>query len=62
MAGFTFRLEHGDGTPADPLVLHTAAPNWQAGHTIPLGRKILRVVEVRVDDPEQNPVLVVRDD
>jgi hypothetical protein len=34
---FTFRLEHEDGTPADPPVLHTAVPNWSAGDTIPLG-------------------------
>ena len=31
MAGFYFRLENVDGTPADPPVLHTAVPNWQAG-------------------------------
>jgi hypothetical protein len=34
---FTFKLEHEDGTPADPPVLHTAVPNWSAGDTIPLG-------------------------
>jgi hypothetical protein len=50
MAGFTCRLEHEDGTPADPPTLHTVVPNWQAGHTIPLGRdKTLRVIDVRVD-------------
>jgi hypothetical protein len=27
---FTFRREQEDGTPADPPVLHTAVPNWQA--------------------------------
>jgi hypothetical protein len=26
---FTFKLEHEDGTPADPPVLHTAAPHCQ---------------------------------
>jgi hypothetical protein len=36
---FTFKLEHEDGAPADPLVLHTAVPNWSAGDTIPLGLK-----------------------
>jgi hypothetical protein len=35
---FTFRLEQEDGTPADPPVLHTAVPTWNAGDTIPLGR------------------------
>jgi hypothetical protein len=60
MAGFYFRLEHHDGTPADPPTLHTAVPNWQAGDTIPLGAdRTLRVVETRfVDD---DPVLVVED-
>jgi hypothetical protein len=33
---FRFKLENEDGTPADPPVLHTTAPNWQAGDTIPL--------------------------
>ena len=56
----TFNPEHEDGTPAGPPVLQAAVPNWSAGDTIPLGRKTLRVVEVRSDDPDQNPVLVVR--
>jgi hypothetical protein len=38
MAGFTFRLEHEDGTPADPPTLHTAVPNWSPGDTIPQRR------------------------
>ena len=47
MAGFYFRLENEDGTPADPPVLHTAVPNWQAGDTIPLGAdRMLRVIEI----------------
>ena len=37
MTTFTFRLEHKDGTPADPPVLHTAVPNRLTGDTIPLG-------------------------
>jgi hypothetical protein len=37
MAGFTFRLELEDGTPADPPVLHTAVPNWSAGRHDPAG-------------------------
>ena len=37
-------------------------PNWQPGDTIPLGRdRTLRVVEVRQDEPDANPVLVVED-
>jgi hypothetical protein len=48
MAGFTFRLENEDGTPADPPTLHTAVPNRAPGDTIPLGAdKMLRVIEVR---------------
>ena len=31
MAGFYFRLENEDGTPADPPMLQTAVPNWSAG-------------------------------
>jgi hypothetical protein len=43
---FTFKLEQEDGTPADPPMLHTAVPNWQAGDTIPLGAdRMLRVIE-----------------
>jgi hypothetical protein len=56
---FTYRLEKEDGTPADPPVLHTAVPTWQAGDTIPLGKdRALRVIETRFEDEES--VLVVR--
>jgi hypothetical protein len=34
-------------------------PNWRAGDTILLGGRTLRVVEVRDDDADQAPVLVV---
>jgi hypothetical protein len=46
---FTFKLEHEDGTPADPPTLHTAVPNWAPGDTIPLGpeKGTLHVVEIR---------------
>jgi hypothetical protein len=57
---FTFKLEHEDGTPADPPVLHTAVPNWAPGDTIPLSaERALRVVEIRSSKPDENPVLVV---
>jgi hypothetical protein len=36
MAGFTFKLELVDGTPADPPVLHRAVPTRDVGDTIPL--------------------------
>jgi hypothetical protein len=35
---FTFKLEHPDGTPADPRTLRSAVPHWSPGDTIPLGR------------------------
>jgi len=64
MAGFTFKLELKDGTPADPPTLHTAVPNWAPDDTIPLSAdRTLRVVEVRpVSGPLDDPVFVVRED
>jgi hypothetical protein len=60
---FQFRLEHEDGTPADPPTLKTAVPNWRPGDTIPLRReKALRVIETQLrenSDGEPVPVLVV---
>jgi hypothetical protein len=45
-------------SPADPPVLHTAVPTWQAGDTIPLGaNRTLRVLEARFVN--EDPVLVV---
>jgi hypothetical protein len=61
MAAFTFRLELEDGTPAQPSALAVAVPNWRPGDTIHLGRRTLRVVEVRDDDADQPPTLVVED-
>jgi hypothetical protein len=61
MAGFTYRLECEDGTPADPPTFHTAVPNWRAGDTVPLGRdRMLRVIDTRPGQrPDDDPVLVV---
>jgi hypothetical protein len=62
MSGFTYRLEHEDGTPADPPTFHTVVPNWRPGDTIPLGAgKALRVIAVRDDDTDRPPALVVED-
>jgi hypothetical protein len=61
MAGFTFRLELADGTPAEPSTFAAAVPNWRPGDTIHLGRRTLRVVKVRDDDADEAPVLVVED-
>jgi hypothetical protein len=62
MGGFTFRLEHEDGTPAEPRKFDAAVPNWRPGDTIHLGPgKVLRVVAIRDDDADQPPRLVVED-
>ena len=59
---FRFRLETVDGQPAEPSTLTSAMPNWRPGDTIPLGAaKTLRAVDVRDDDADQPPVLVVED-
>jgi hypothetical protein len=57
----TFELRRRDGSPADPPTLTTGAPSWRPGDTIPLGRRTLRVVEVRQGSAEQRTVLVVED-
>jgi hypothetical protein len=56
-----FRLETTDGDPADPPTLSSAVPSWSSGDTIPLGGRMLRVVGVRDDEADQQPVLVVKD-
>jgi hypothetical protein len=58
---FAYRLEHEDGTLANPPTFRTAVPNWQAGDVIPLGGRSLRVVEVRNDGADQAPTLVVEE-
>jgi hypothetical protein len=47
MAGFCFRLETVDGTPAEPPTFATAVPNWSLGDVIPLGHRALRVIGKR---------------
>jgi hypothetical protein len=61
MAGFLFRLEREDGTPAEPSSLSSAAPNWAPGQTMHFGRRTFRVIAVRDDDADSPPVLVVED-
>ncbi|MGN6431618.1 MAG: hypothetical protein ACTHNB_12950 [Gaiellaceae bacterium] len=62
MAGFLFRLVTTDGGAAEPPVLRSSVPNWSSGDAIPLGAgRTLRVVEVRDDDADKPPVLVVED-
>lgn len=60
--GFTYRLELKDGTSADPPMFRSASGvSWKAGDTIPLGARTLRVVDVRDDDADQPPALIVED-
>jgi hypothetical protein len=59
---FTFKLEHADGTPADPPTFTTVAPSWKTGDTIPLGRQSLRVVDVRDGGGPGAPVVLVVED
>ena len=47
---------------AEPPTVSVAVPNMRAGDTIPLGRKTLRVLELRDEDAGQPPVLVVEDE
>ena len=61
MAGFLFRLETEDGSPAEPPTLSSVVPDWGIGHTIHLGKRTLRVVGKRDDDADQAPVLVVEE-
>jgi hypothetical protein len=56
---FMFKLETRDGDPADPPTFSTAVPGRRVGDTIPVGRRSLRVVDVRDDNFDEPPVLVV---
>ena len=58
---FLFKLEHEDGTPAEPPTVAVAVPNMGPGDTIPLGKRTLRVIGKRDDDADQPPVLVVEE-
>ena len=58
---FLFKLETEDGLPAEPPTLATAVPNWKPGDTIPLGGRTLRVVDVRDDEADEPPVLIVEE-
>jgi hypothetical protein len=58
---FLFRLETTNGAAAEPPTLASAVPNWSSGDMIPLGRRTLLVLDVRDDDADEPPVLVVED-
>jgi hypothetical protein len=48
---FLFKLEHEDGTPAEPSSLSSAVPNWSPGHLIHFGHRTLRVVAYETTTP-----------
>jgi hypothetical protein len=59
---FTFKLEHPDGTPADPPTLRSAVPNWAIGDKIPFGpdKPALLVVGItNASEPTHTALLVV---
>jgi hypothetical protein len=58
---FLFRLEAVDGTYIEPASITIAVPNIRAGDTIPLGRRRLRVLDVRDEDADELAVLVLED-
>jgi hypothetical protein len=62
---FTFKLEHPDGTPADPPTIRSAVPNWEIGDKIPFGpdKSPLLVVGLRgASEDEHSAVLVLTTD
>jgi hypothetical protein len=49
-----------DGSPVQPSSLKSTVPNWAPGDVITLSRsRQLRVVQLRDDDADKLPVLVV---
>jgi hypothetical protein len=62
---FTFKLEHPDGTPAEPPTLRSAVPDWASGDKIPFGpgKPALLVVGIRnTSEPTHTALLVVTTD
>jgi hypothetical protein len=59
---FTFRLEHMDGTLAEPPTIESTVTNWRVGETIPIGRdRTLRVVGIVVSNEDEPSTLIVED-
>jgi hypothetical protein len=59
---FCSSSRRGTGKPAEPATLSAAGPNWSPGDVIVLGRgRALRVVELRDEDADHPPVLVVEE-
>jgi hypothetical protein len=61
MAGFIFRLERTDGSPADPPTFEASRPDWPVGTEVITRLRRLRVVGHRDDGADQPPVLIVED-
>lgn len=61
MAGFIFRLERADGSPADPATLEVARPDWPVGTELVTRQGKLRVVGHRDDSDDRPPILVVEE-
>jgi hypothetical protein len=61
VTGFPSRLEHADGTSAEPPTFRAAVPNWKPDDTIPLGNgRMLRVVATRLEEgADGDPVSVL---
>jgi hypothetical protein len=60
--GYHFRLQRTDGSPADPSTYRSSTLTWRQGDKIPLtAERTLRVLDVRDDDADEPPVLVVAD-
>jgi hypothetical protein len=60
--GIHVQARDEDGEPADPPTFKASVSDWKAGDPIHLGRRTLRVVDVRAsEDPEENAVLIVHD-
>ena len=61
---FVYKLEHSDGTPADPPTFRSSdGISWDAGDVLHVGReRALRVIGKRLDENLEGdlvPVLVV---
>lgn len=60
--GIHVQARDEDGEPAEPPTFKASVSDWKAGDPIHLGRRTLRVVDVRAsEDPEENAVLIVHD-
>jgi hypothetical protein len=55
-----YKLEHEDGTPADPPTFRSSTLNWRQGDKIPMtAERTLRMLGVRDGEADQPPVLMV---